>query len=146
MAAEFDPPEPEEKSATLGTSQVWAWSHCTRGEIIGVPTGTGYFTSEHRPLPSTLMLKRRIKILLLVIRDYNKYTNAPKESESKQCEALLTRSYTSFQCLRGRTQGCWRGLSSSGVGSYTFASDCASGWPVRTGRRRQGLENLKKSR
>lgn len=58
--AELDPPEPQGKSSTLGTSQVWAWSHCTKGEIRGVPTGTGYFTSGQRRLASTLMLKRCI--------------------------------------------------------------------------------------
>jgi len=43
--AEVEPPEPAGKSSALGTSQVWAWSHRTRGEISGVPGATGYWAA-----------------------------------------------------------------------------------------------------
>lgn len=59
MVAELDPPELEGKSSTLGTSQVWEWSHSTKGEINGVPTGTGYLTGGQRLLQSIVILKKK---------------------------------------------------------------------------------------
>lgn len=59
--AELDPPELEGKSSTLGTSQFWEWSHSTKGEIKGVPTGTGYVTGGQSLLQSMVILKRYIK-------------------------------------------------------------------------------------
>ena len=56
--AEVEPPAPAGKSSALGTSQVWAWSHCSRGEMRGVPGGTGYCTRGYSLLLSTLMLER----------------------------------------------------------------------------------------
>lgn len=58
MMDELAPPEPDVKCSALGISQVWAWSHRTKGEIRGVPTGTGYFTSGQKPLVSMLTLKK----------------------------------------------------------------------------------------
>ncbi|XP_038846838.1 fatty acid synthase-like [Salvelinus namaycush] len=64
MVAEVDPPEPAGKSSALGTSQVWVWSHCTRGEIRGVPAGTGYSTGGYSCLLSTLILDTKERCLL----------------------------------------------------------------------------------
>lgn len=55
--AEVDPPEPAGKSSTLGTSQIWEWSHWMWGEMRGVPVGTGYSTAGYKLLLSTLILQ-----------------------------------------------------------------------------------------
>lgn len=45
-------------------------------------------------------------------------------------QQVLTRSCRPCRCERGRTPGCWRGLSSSGAGWNTWASGYASGSPA----------------
>lgn len=149
MVAELDPPEPVGKSSALGTSQVWAWSHCISGEMRGVPTGTGYFTAGQSLLPSMLILKRYIKnnLLLLAIPKLFKQCSKRRSrqkalgqhpSRPQLCQYTtyrpkhsLTHSCRFCQCWRGRTQGCLRGLSSSRGEWSMCASSYASGWPVK---------------
>lgn len=90
-AAELDPPEEVGKSSTLGTSQDCVWSQCTKGEIIGVPTGTGYFTAGQSLLLSTLILKRRITKILahsIVLKLLPQVLKEEKQDSEIHCKAI----------------------------------------------------------
>lgn len=120
--AEVEPPDPAGKSSTLGTSQLWEWSHWIRGEMRGVPTGTGYLTAGYSCLLSILILQnKQEKNIYETIIAFIMFCNITK--------SVLTHSCRSCLCEKERTPSCWHVLSSTRAKWNKWAWGCASEWP-----------------